>query len=346
LKFVHQEELKTASFEYTAAEAIQEVIHPQGFFGLMVADLNREDYFTEVDLDSPFFRVFSVSIDAPIDFAKIGLHSAELAMDYGDSSDAANLKHQDFVFDAQHPEGREFQVFMNKKLDITSTHTVQLHFDPSSGWDGEKFSYDFPPRRTEDRTLYINPFEYLGFMEIPVVPHRIDHGMVEFIDVNLNYKGAGWSKDKTMTVTPTSQAQSWKLRLSDPGQRTYTYSLVHHLKNGTTRNTGPFTSREAGILVDDPFDDAIDMVFIPLFDSSSIRKVFIDVAYEDPDNNYERAEQLEVPGTQTQELRLRIALIDPAKKTFRYRFTFVTTTNQLNRGPWIQTAEPLVGIST
>jgi hypothetical protein len=345
LKFVHQEELKTVHYEYTSAEAAQQMYNPQGFFGLLVADLDRGDYFVEVDLDSPFFRVFSIAIDAPIDFAKIGMHSAELAVDYGDPSDPANNKHKDFVFDPAHAGTQKFEVFMNKKLDNEATHQVQFHFDPSSGWDGEKFSYEFPPKKTEDRTLYINPFEYLGFMEISVMPHRIDKGMVEFTEVRLAYKGAsGWTANKTITVTPDSPAQIWKLRLSDTTARTYTYTATHHLKDGTTRVSPPVTSREIGIMVDDPFDDAIDIIFIPLFTASLVRKVFIDVEYADPDNNYKRAEQLEIPGTQTQETKLRIALMDKTKNKFRYRFTFVSTGNKMNRGPWVETIEPLVGI--
>ena len=98
-------------------------------------------------------------------------------------------------------------------------------------------------------------------------------------------------------------------------------------------------------MVDDPFDDAIDIVFIPLFTASLVRKVFIDVEYADPDNNYTRAEHLEVAATQTQEIRLRIALMDKTKTKFRYRFTFIGVNNQMNRGPWAETAEPLVGIT-
>jgi len=342
---VHQEELKTVTYEYTSAEAAQQMYNPQDFIGLLVADLNRDDYFVEVDLDSPFFRIFSVTIDAPIDFAKIGMHSADLSIDYGDPSDPENYKHKDFRFDPQTPVPQKFEVFMNKNLDNTATHQVQFHFDASSGWDGELLSYEFPKKRTEDRTLYINPFEYLGFMEISVIPHRMDKGVLEYTEVQLAYKGAsGWTKEKTFSVTPDSTAQVWKLRLSDPTARNYSYSFVHHLKDGTTRKAGPVTSHATAIMVDDPFDHAIEIVFIPLFQAANVRKVFIDIEYSDPDNKYQRSEQIEIQGTQTQEVKLRIALMDGTKNQFRYRFTYVNANNQMIRQPWVDTTEPLVGI--
>ena len=79
LKFVHQEELKTLTLDYSSSEAVQRTYAPQGFFGLMLADLEDKDsYFVEVDLDDKFFRVFDVTLDAPVDFGRIGLNAAHM----------------------------------------------------------------------------------------------------------------------------------------------------------------------------------------------------------------------------------------------------------------------------
>ena len=51
LKYVHQDELKTMVFEYHRSDAAQRTYAPQGFFGLMLNDLNDEEkHFVEVDL--------------------------------------------------------------------------------------------------------------------------------------------------------------------------------------------------------------------------------------------------------------------------------------------------------
>jgi hypothetical protein len=185
----------------------------------------------------------------------------------------------------------------------------------------------------------------MGFMEISVMPHRMDKGVLEYTEVQLTYKGAsGWTKKKSFNVTPDSAAQVWKLRLSDPAARSYSYTLIHHLKDGTTRAAPPVAAHDSAIMVDDPFDQAIEIVFIPLFQAANVRRLFVDVEYSDPDNNYQRAEQIEMPGTQTQEVRLRIALMDGTKNKFRYRLTYVTASGQMVRNPWVDTTEPLVGI--
>jgi hypothetical protein len=96
--------------------------------------------------------------------------------------------------------------------------------------------------------------------------------------------------------------------------------------------------------VDDPFPDALEVVFFPFFDGSQVRKVFVDVEYNDPDNRYQRKERLEIPGTATDEIRFRIALMNPARRRFKYRVTFVTTTGVRQKPP-IETEDTIVSIS-
>ena len=97
--------------------------------------------------------------------------------------------------------------------------------------------------------------------------------------------------------------------------------------------------------VDDPFEQAIEVDFIPLFDPTTTRMVFIDVRYDDPDNDYRREERLTLQGIATDPVHLRISLLDPSRCTFRYRLTFVGTNNQMRRGEFIETDETLISVS-
>jgi hypothetical protein len=345
LKFIQQEELKTLTLQYSSAEAVQRTYAPQGFFGLLVADLEKNKHFVEVDLDNEFFRVFTVTMDAPIDFSRIGLTSAQLAIDYGNPSDAANNKHGDFIFDAQSRESKQFQVFMNVKRDTQYTYSVQYHFDPASGWEGQKFSYELPPQKTVDRTLFVNPFEDLGFLEVRVFPNQIDRGIIQSTDVYLRYQDTrGWKKEKIFAVTPDSEPQIWKLRLTDPTVRSYTYRFEHHLKDGSIRKTEPVTTQASALAVNDPFEGALEILFFPAFDPSTTRTVFVDVRYNDPNNKYKREERLKIAGDAVDEVPLRIALMDPSKTKFEYRFTFIGTNGKTRRGAYVATEETLISV--
>ncbi|MBE9014317.1 hypothetical protein IQ250_29430, partial [Pseudanabaenaceae cyanobacterium LEGE 13415] len=326
--------------------AVQRTYAPQGLIGLLLNDLaDKRKHFVEVDLDDPFFRVFTVQLDGSIDFERIGLKSAQVAIDYGNPNNAIDHKHADFVFEPDQPTEQKFEVFMNSTADTSYKYGVQYHFDPGSDWEGRAYSYEIPAIPTDDRTLAINPFEHLGFLEARVVPNRIDWGVIDSIDAILSYQSpTGWNKTKTLTFTSALSAQTWKLRLDDPNARSYNYRFIYHLKDGTKQESEPFTTETTAIALNDPFEGALDIQFIPLFAPGSLRMMFIDVKYDDPVNRYRREERLELSGTSTAPVPLRISLKDRTKRSFQYRLTVVKD-NQLRQSAFVTTEETLIGVS-
>jgi hypothetical protein len=344
LKTIRQEEQRTATFEYRRAEAQERSYAPQGFFGLLTADLARDKHIIEIDLDDPFFRTIPIEAKAPFDFASIGLAQIDLALDYGPPTDPTNHRHHDFVFtpDDRGPKRVEFAV--NLRKDRTYKASVQLHFDPNSGWDGEKFSYDLPARETEDRTLLLNPAEALGFLEVRIAPHRIDPGIVEAIDVDLSYKDpSGWHQEKSIRFTPDMEPQLWKLRLSNPTARSYSYRLTHRLKDGTVREGPLVTTRATTVLLDDPFPGTLDVTIFPLLDWSAIRAAMLDITYEDFRNDYRRNQRVRLTPEMT-ETSVRFATVDPTLRNYRHQLTIVRSNGATERGPAIETDEDILSL--
>ncbi len=346
LKYIRQEELKTVTLEYHRSEATQRTYAPQGFFGLLTADLAQGNHFVEVDLDSPFFRIFNVVVDAPVDFRAIGLNSAQVALDYGNPSDANNHKHGDFIFDSDSPGEKRFESFLNSSYDTQYNYGVQYHFDPLSGWAGERYSYELPVKRTEDRTLLINPFESLGFLEVQVFTNQVDWGIVDSLDVDLSYQSpSGWTHEKTLNFVEDTPPQPWKVRLSDATARDYTYAVTWRLKDGSRKTSLPQVTRATCLPIEDPFAGKLDIEFIPLFDSRKTRLVFVDFEYEDAASNYQREERLQIKADRLDPINLKIALMDPGKRAFKYRLTFVGTDNRMVRGAFTETTETLIPLA-
>ena len=346
LRYIHQEEQKTLTFIYDEQDATQQTYAPQGFFDAMLGDLADDDkHFIEVDLDDPFFRTFTVTIDAPIAFDSIGLVSSHVAIDYGDPSSAATDKHGDFIFDRTNHAQQKFQVYVDKGYDTTYRHTLEYHFDPNAGWDSNAYSYAFPAKVSEDRTLSLNPYEQLGFLTVNIFPGRLDPVLITSTDVNLQIAdGTAGTLTRTINVAPGQALQTWKVRLGDPSRREYTYQFVHHLKDGSTRTSDPVTTQATAIPVDDPFTHAIDVDFVPLFDPTKTRMVFVDVQYHDVTNSYDREDRLQLTGASRSPVHLRIALLDPAQTTYSYRLTFVGNDDSMNQRPFVSTTETLIPV--
>jgi len=345
LKFVRQEERKKITLLYNRAEATRRTYAPQGFFGLMLGDLrNKAKYFKEIDLDDPFFREFKVEASIPIAFEPISLLSAQVALDYGDPAKPRDHKHADFVFVPGDTAPKTFKVFMNSTRDIDYDAGYQYHFDPQSAWAADRSSYEIAADSTVDRTLFVNPYEHIEFREITATPGDIDWEVVDTIEVRLQARGYTQPEPRAaLLLTRDSGQQTWRLRGARPApaNRGVTYQLVQRLNDGTGERTDPAEVDIPQIMVHDLFQDALNLEFIPLFDPANVTRVFIDIEYRDQANAYERSERLEIAGTATEPVKLRIALRDRQQRSFRCRFTFVGPSGSFDRRPWVDTEEEL-----
>jgi hypothetical protein len=345
LKTIRQEERRTATFEYNRAEAQQRGYAPQGFLGLLAADLDRPPYFVEIDLDDPFFRTIHVEAKVPTDFAAIGLSEVHLALDYGPPADPENHRHQDFVFTAADRGPKAIDFMVNLRKDQVYAMTTQYHFDPTSDWDGEKFAYEQPSVTTADRTPTLNPMEALGFLQVKVEPGRIDAEVVDFIDVELAYADpAGWSRTKTFRVTGQTPAANWKLRVSRDSPRAFTYKLIHHLKaGGDVRENPPVTTRATTVLVNDPFAGALEVTIFPTLDFASIRTAMLDVFYDDLANHYTRRQRVRLTPELTETV-VRFSTVDPVLKRYRHELTIIRSDGRIERRPAVETEDDILSI--
>jgi hypothetical protein len=332
--------------EYDRKKAVKRVHAPQGFVGLLLDELpDKAKHFVEIDLDDPFFRVLGIDIATPVDFARIGLFSTDVLIDYGDPADAQNHRHREFRLTAADPGPKRFETFLNAGREIAFRAGFQHHFSADSGWIGEKLTYEIPPRETTDRTLKVDPADNLGFLELQVFPNRIDAGIVDAVDVALSYDdGATFRRADRFRVLPGGEPQFWRLRLTRPARRTWEAIFTHHLKSGETRVTGPVSSDASFLPVDDPFEGALDIRVIPLFQPDTVRRVFVDILYADPANGYRREERLDIPGTATEPVPFRIALLDPTRRAYRHRVTLVTAAGQLIQQAPVDGEETLIGV--
>ncbi|WP_158895893.1 hypothetical protein [Amycolatopsis anabasis] len=346
LKFIRQEERKTLKLVYDRRAVVKRSYAPQGFIGLLLDELPDKDrHFVLVDLFDPFFQKLAVDVATPTEFADIGLFSSDVAIDYGDPADPRNHRHAEFRLTEADRGPKRFETFLNETFDLGFRVGLQHHFDASSGWVGERLSYELPPRASTDRTLKVDPADDLGFLRLEIFPNRIDRGIVSAIDVRLDYDdGDGFQRTDTFRVLPDSPAQHWKLRLTHPEQRGWTATFTHHLTNGSVRHTGPVAGTASFLAVDDPFTDSLDIVAVPLFTPGTVRQAFLDVNYTDDGNAYRRIERLEIDGDATEPLPLRIALLDGRQRTFTHRITIVGADGAMVQRAPVTGEETLIGI--
>ncbi|WP_452223648.1 hypothetical protein [Lacinutrix chionoecetis] len=342
LKFIKQIEEKTLTFKFTRAEVVQRTYAPQGFFGLYAEDLKKEGHFFEIDGDSAFFREFKVTVETPFDRERIGLSSAHVKLNYGIEGDT-DKKNKDFVIDKETSEKLEWLVKTIPGINKYS-YSVQYHFDPDSNWRGDKMSYDFDDTLTEDRTLSLHPFDSLIFLNVVVSASKVNWSQVDSVEIELEYKSDTWSDKETLFFSESkAEDQHWKIRSSDVNNKGYTYTITYHMQDGTTRKLEPVSTEATRVVVNNP-SKAINIEFIPLFEPDSVKTIFIDITYEDVENDYKVKERLKMTGETQDPILFDLFVIDDTKGTYSYQTTVVGKDNTLKRNDSIDTKETLIGI--
>jgi hypothetical protein len=343
LKMIKQIEEKTLTFKFTRSEAVQRTYAPQGFFGLFAEDLSKDGHFFSIDGDDVFFREFRVSVETPFDKERIGLSSAHVQLNYGKEGDP-DKKHKDFVIDKDSPEKTDWLVKTIPGVNKYS-YSVQYHFDPDSDWKGDKMSYEFDAKMTEDRTLLLHPFDSLVFLDIIASASQVDWEEVADVELHLSYKsGDGWTEKSTLFFAENNaEDQHWKIRSSDTENKAITYFNIYRMKDGSVRQTDPATTEATRILISNPLK-AIDIEFIPLYAPGSVKTIFIDVEYDDMENALQVKERIKMDGALNTSVNFALHVIDDTKGGYRYQTTVLGNDNTLKRKEKVETNETLIGV--
>jgi hypothetical protein len=343
LKIVHQEELKTVTYNYSRMDAVQRTYAPQGLFGVMLSKVDKSKHYLQVDGTDAFFQKFSVAVTPPRDFAAIGLQTAHVALDYGDATGDGPNKHGEFVFDAAHNASTSWDLFKGQITSTEFSYAVDYTFDPQAGWTGEQDRYVFPATTTENRQLALDPNASLGFLGVTLTPGHIDSTVVDRVEVTLEYVGSnGWKATETFIVRSDSKPQTWKLRLSDKASREYTYTTRCVLKDDTAFATEPARNSASAIVVSDAFKGRIEITVVPAFDATKMRAALVEFSYQDQAASYRYANTLFLAPNNPQPTKVQIPVLDLSRCQYNYRITTITTNGEHFKGNLTTTDDPIV----
>lgn len=198
---------------------------------------------------------------------------------------------------------------------------------------------------TEDRTLMLHPFDSLAFLEIVASASEVDWTQVSDVELHLSYESAdGWNQKDTLFFSESAAGdQNWKIRSSDVDNKSFAYFIKYQMKDGNVRETEPITTETTRISIPNPFK-VINIEFIPLFQPDSIKMVFIDIEYDDPENDLQVRERLKLEESVSDPVPFELHIVDDTKGTYRYQTTVVSKDNTLTRNEMIETNETLIGI--
>jgi hypothetical protein len=286
-----------------------------------------------------FFRTLEVTVSsAGVDWARLGMTSATVSLTYGD-------QRHDLVFTPASHGDQSWKVLRDAERGDRYSYRVAYHFDPGSRWHAPSWDHALPERHASVPRLVIDPATDFTFVEVEVVPDRLDPAEIRAVEVHLHYDdGRGWTHEDLLVVEPASGPQFWRLRLEGRAPTSYRYGLVYRPVGGPTVGLDPVTASAGRLVVRGPFAAALELTIQPRFDPARVRVAVVDVHYEDPTNHYTRDLRASFDGTSMAPERLRLPLRDPARTRFSVRTTLVNHDGTMSQSQFVPTTETRIAV--
>ena len=352
LKYYHQEELKTRTFEYAMQAAVARQAAPQGLFSTIVEGLNLDRAIKEINLDDDFFKRLVATISIGGDLNASGINAIAVNLEYPDKRKPnQDPMHVDgVVFRPDNLTPKTFTTWLNDKKSLDYRYQLDIHFKPDAPWVGKEAHHQSDWISTRSRQLTIDPLSEIGLFDLEIAFGELDSGQISQAQVELIYDDAAndFKTVKTFILKTGEASKHWKLRLSDPNLRTYQYRVTYFLQDNLQVTTDWQTSQDPVLVVNEPFRGKLNTRFVPLLDSNNLLEAVVDLTYHEPKTGYTRRfRELFSPDTpDTMKRRsLDIPTLAENPANYTYEITVVRLDGSVYQSDPIVTDNPVVLIS-
>ena len=344
LQYMTDDELKTATYDYTA-QTPQTMTHaPNGFFSTLLRGTDKAKHIREIDLDDQFFKVLDVQTSTIADFAAIDLKTVVADVAYGGTDDQPKvLKSEVFTPTDSAPKG--FQAFLDNG-DMSYRNRLSYFFAQSE-IGAQRTEYQTPWRPSVSRALIINPPDDIPMLHVYVEQGVIDWDLVAKVETQVTYDDPpnNFTAQRTFLIGSDFKRQEWIVRLTNPAADTYKVRHVWYLKDDNRMIQGDEqVMRVSQLFVPDPFVQRLAILIQPEVDPANVQRITVELHYTDADNKLDLRKVVDLPGPVFKPTTVTIPMMDATKRSFSYSCTLIKASGSENR-PEVESDQPLIIIT-
>jgi hypothetical protein len=341
LQYRTQDELKTATYDYTAQMPETRTHAPNAFFSALLQKTDKAKHIREIDLDDAFFKVLDVQASTIADFVSIDLKTIAVDLAYGGTADQPRVI-KTSTFTPTDTAAKSFQAFLDND-DMSFRNRVSYYFAQSE-IGAQRTQYQTDWRTTVSRAVVINPPDDIAMLHVYVEQGVIDWDLIAKVETHITYDDNpnDFHAEQTFLIGPDFTRQQWIVRLTDPAVNTYKVQHTWFLKDGNRQIHGPVqVMKAAQLFVPDPFVQRLTVIIEPEVDPTNVLSIAIDLHYQDPDNQLDIHKFIDLPGPTFKPVTVAIPMMNPSKRDFTYQCTLIKASGSENR-PEVETDEPRI----
>ena len=337
LQWKKQEELKTATYDYSVSAPETRTHSPNGFFSALMSGTDMAQHIRSIRLDDDFFKVIDVPVTTTADFDRLDLVSIAVDLQYGGTVDQPTVPGT-AVFTKSDIEVKRFRAFIDHD-DASFRYRVTYSFGQSAEIAAQRQTLVTPWRTTTTRALVVHPPEDIAMLDVRVEPGVVDWDVVDTIETTLAYDDLAntFHAERTYLIANGTAGQEWKVRLTDPAKSTYSVRNTWHLKDHREipGAAGPETRPQ--LPVPDPFVDRLPIRIQPLVDPNNVARVDVELIYSDPGHGFEIRKSVPFLAPDFAPVTETIPVIDKELTQYAYQATLIRKTGQAEVQPQVST---------
>jgi hypothetical protein len=327
LQYKKDEELKTATFDYSVIAPETRTHAPNGFFSALLSKTDQAKHIRQINLDDAFFKVLDVQVSQTADFTALNLQSIDVQMQYGGTPEQPKVT-GDAVFLPAKADPQRFSASVESG-DYSYRYLIKYSFGQSENVAAKTFQNITPFRKSTSRALIVNPLDDVALVHVYVEPGVVDWDVVSQIETQLAYTDAGnnFATQRTFLVKSDSKRQEWLVRLSNPDLTSYQVTNRWHLKDMSIIEGKPQATSDPHLFVADPFVDRLPITVDPHVDPANVARIDVALMYEDPANNFTVRKQVELEAP-FKRSTVTIPIVDQKKREYSYTVSLVKANGQ------------------
>ncbi|MDO8364287.1 MAG: hypothetical protein Q7V88_15455 [Actinomycetota bacterium] len=306
--------------------------YPSALLFEMVTPEQLDARTAEADLNTPRFNILDAPIRVTADFANDPIAGIDVTCHYSQTDDGtqqAKSKRETFNFTT----GSEVFYFRTTLAkDAQGRPKEEWTYQSTVHYKAAAQALTLPATTTTDRSLTVG-YDRLNCVEVQVAIGAVDWAFVDKVHLHLHHPH---SDDPNATYdmffTPDATVGSWFAHI-DTGDRSYEYQYTYHLHDGQKLEQPVQRTDAARLVVNAPFDDRIEVAFIPQGVFPPIASIALSVRYSDAAHSY-HVEDQHIFLTAGEVWNWSVPLQDPAQRAFEFKVDITYADGSASQGAW------------
>ncbi len=294
--------------------------YPNGLFYEIISPEEFGQHIIEADLNTPIFHVLDVPVRVTADFTTDPIAAIQVSVNYEQTDDKTGdvkTNAETFTFTTG-AEVFYFRTTMAKKADGAPkrdyTYSSKINYKAASA------PVTTPVVTTTEQSLVIG-YDRLSCVRVQAIAGAIPWEEIDRVDVDLTYPGSRLpTGQQRITLLSAATEGSWFTYTEGNPSREYEYQLTFHLKDGPKLVQPRQRAITDRLVVDAPFNDQLDVTFVPQGMFPPIASIVLSVRYQHGEGpTAYREDEVHVFTNNTDTWQWKVRLPDPSARAFEYK---------------------------